>query len=191
MRSISLLVAGGLLSVPAIAAKPQIQWDPEFDFSQVQTFAWQDTAGESLAQSQPFLHEHIINAIEFELTNSGFRETTSNPDVLVTYYGSTETNYRLQSDSYGYGFGGYGMGGWGYYGYGMGGPVSTTTRVVEYDRGTLVVDIVDADAGELVWRGSVSDITVSDSLEKMQKYVTKAIVKMAKQARKLRAKAAS
>lgn len=191
--SLQLALISGALAMPtsAMAAKPQIQWNQDYDFSQVETFMWQDSAGQSLAQSQPFLHEHIINALEYQLTASGLREVESNADVIVTYYGSTETNYSLQSTSFGYGFGGYGMGGWGYHGYGMAGPVSTTTRVNEYERGTLVVDIVDPNSDELVWRGTVSDITVSDSLEKMQKYVDKAILKMAKQARKLRAQAGS
>jgi len=180
-----------LLAASAFAAsKPQIQWDPDYDFSQISTFAWQPSAGESLEQSDPFLHEHIINTIEFQLTNYGFTEVESNPDVLVTYYSSTDTNVRLDSTSFGYGFGGYGMGGWGYYGYGMGGPVltQTSTRVVEYERGTLVVDIIDPSEDQLVWRGTVSDIVITDNPAKMQKNVTKAIEKMAKQAQKLRAR---
>ncbi|MGD8809656.1 MAG: DUF4136 domain-containing protein [Gammaproteobacteria bacterium] len=170
------------------ASKPQIQWDPDYDFSQVGTFAWQPSAGESLEQSDPFLHEHIINTIEFQLTSHGLTEVDSNPDVLVTYYSSTDTNVRLDSTTFGYGFGGYGRGSWGYYGYGMRGPVvaSTSTRVVEYERGTLVIDIIDPGLDELVWRGTVSDIVISDNPQKMQKNITKAIEKMAKQADKLR-----
>lgn len=170
------------------ASKPQIQWDPDYDFSQVGTFAWQPSAGESLEQSDPFLHEHIINTIEFQLSSHGLTEVDSNPDVLVTYYSSTDTNVRLDSTTFGYGFGGYGRGSWGYYGYGMAGPTvaSTSTRVVEYERGTLVVDIIDPELDELVWRGTVSDIVISDNPQKMQKNVTKAIEKMAKQADKLR-----
>lgn len=185
-KTYGLAILGVLISAPALAAKPQIQWNQEYDFSQVETFMWQDSAGESLADTQPFLHEHIINSLEFELTKSGLREVESGADVFITYYGSTETNYQLQSDSFGYGYGGYGMGGWGYYGYGMGGPVSTTTRVYEYQRGTLVVDIVDPGTMELVWRGAIGDITISDNMEKTQKYIDKAIAKMAKQSRKLR-----
>ena len=189
-KSIGLGIVGALIATPTLAAKPQIQWNEDYDFSSVQTFMWQDSAGQSLAQSQPFLHEHIVNALEYQLTKSGLREVESGADIVVTYYGSTETEVQLRSDSYGYGFGGYGMGGWGYYGYGMGGPVSTTTRVYEYQRGTLIVDIFDPGTMELVWRGSIGDITISDSMEKTQKYIDKAIVKMAEQSRKLREKAA-
>jgi hypothetical protein len=185
-RLLGITFIGAVVAMPAWAAKPQIQWDPNYDFSQIRTFSWRDTAGQSLAQSNPFLHQHIINALEYQLSATGLREVESNADVEVTYYGSTETNYTLESESYGYGFGAYGRGGWGAYGYGMGGPVSTTTSVHSYERGTLVVDIVDADNDELIWRGTVGDITVSDSVEKQQKAIDKAIKKLAKQSAKLR-----
>ena len=190
-RSAFLLAAGIMLAAPAFAKKPQIQWDQDYDFSSIETFSWMPSAGETLEQSDPFLHGHIINTIEFQLTSNGLTEVASNPDVLVTYYGSTDTEIRLQSDSYGYGWGTYGPA-WGYYGYGgygRVGPVSTTTRVVEYERGTLVVDIIDARNSDLIWRGTVSDISISDNPSKMQKTITKAIARMAKQSQKLRARA--
>ena len=61
--------------------------------------------------------------------------------------------------------------GWGHYGYGFGypvgpvgpvGPVQTSTRVVEIERGTLVVDIWAAASKELVWRGTAAELSVSD-----------------------------
>jgi hypothetical protein len=55
------------------------------------------------------------------------------------------------------------------YGYGAAGPVSTTTRVVNYPKGTLVVDIVDAAKKELVWRGSTTPILISDGQDRRRK----------------------
>lgn len=177
----------------AYGAKPQVQWNTAYDFSAIKTFAWKESpASVSLKQADPFLDAHIRKSIESQLSSSGLTEVRSNPDVLVTYYGSTKTETRLQSDSYGYGWGTYGGIGWGYYGYGPGyrpvPPVSTTTRVVEYERGTLVVDIVDASSNELVWRGSVSDISVTNDVKKMQNNITKAIQKLVKQSERVRAK---
>ena len=77
--------------------------------------------------------------------------------------------------------------GWGYYGYGSVGPVSTTTRVTEYEKGTLVVDIWDAKTKELVWRGAVTK-TVPGNVDKAGKLIDKAVRKMADQGRKLWAK---
>jgi len=183
-----VLLGAALMTAPAYAAKPQIQWDPDYDFSAVSTFQWRAPNGESLERSDPFLHSRIVAAIEYELTGYGLTEVQSAPDVFVTYYASTDTDVRLESSSIGYGFGRYGTGRWGYYGYGATFPVATSTRVVEIERGTLVVDVWDADTNELVWRGSVSDISVSDNPQKTQANAEKAIEKMAKQYRKLRAR---
>ena len=175
------------MAAPAFAAKPQIQWDESYDFSTIKTFQWQDHSGESLKQSRPVSAHPLMNAIEYQLTANGLTEVDSNPDVFVNYTGSTQRDVRLDSDSYGYGFGGYGYS-WGRYGYGYAapiGPVSTSTRVVEIERGTLVVDIWDASSKELVWRGTASNLTVSEDPEKNRRNAEKAVEAMAKQAKRL------
>jgi len=185
-----ILALGTLVAAPVYAQKPQIQWDKEFDFSKVKTFKWQPPSSPSLADSNPIMHKFIESAIEKELVNVGFTEATDDPDVYVTYHGSTETEVQLRSTSFGYGVGSYGMGGWGMSGYSLGSS-HTTTREVETKKGSLVVDIVDSMEKQLVWRGTVSGILISDDQAKTEQAVSKAIESMAKQNRKLRAKAGS
>jgi hypothetical protein len=191
LRATIVLLAALVLAPAAYAAKPNIQWNKDYDFSHVKTYAWQDPTAPSLAQSNPFMHKFIQDEIEKRLTTAGLTKAAAGaaPDVLVTYHGAVQNNVELHSDSFGYGFGGYGMagGGWGMYGYGAAGPVSTTTRVVEYKEGTLVVDIIDPTKKELVWRGSSTPILISDSNEKTQKNISKALDQMVKQNSKLRA----
>jgi hypothetical protein len=135
------------------------------------------------------MHKFIQDEIEKRLTASGLMKAAAGapPDIWVTYHGSVMNNVQLQSDSFGYGFGGYGGAGWGMYGYGAAGPVSTTTRVVEYLEGTLIVDIIDPMKKELIWRGSSTPILISDSNDKTQKNISKALDAMVKQNSKLRA----
>src|SRR5215471_470356 len=188
MRATFVLLAASVLAPAAYAAKPNIQWNKDYDFSHVKTFAWQDPKSPSLATSNPFMHKFIQDEIEKRLTAAGLtKAATGTPDVWVTYHGSVMDNVQLQSDSFGYGFGGYGMGGWGMYGYGAAGPVSTTTRVVNYPEGTLVVDIVDPAKKELVWRGSTTPILISENNDKTEKNISKALDQMVKQNSKLRA----
>ena len=182
-KSWAIALALSACALSAQAQKPQIQWNNMYDFGAVDTFAWQDTPETSLEGRNPFMHSLIKNTLEAELATSGLTEVESDPDVWINYHASTNTEVQLRSDSYGYSFGGYGMGGWGYYGMAAG-PVSTTTRGVEYERGTLVVDIWVAATKELVWRGQVSD-TLPDNPQKAEKLVVKAIGKMADQGRKL------
>ena len=143
-RSLAIAFALSAFALSAHAQKPQIQWNNQYDFDAVQTFAWQLTPETSLEGRNPFMHSLIKNTIEAELATSGLTQVDANPDVYVNCHASTNTEVQLRSDSYGYSMGGYGMGGWGYYGMAAG-PVSTTTRVVEYQKGTLVVDIWDAE----------------------------------------------
>ena len=189
MRATFVLLATLVFAPAAYAAKPNIQWNKDYDFSHIKTYAWQDPTAPSLAQSNPFMHKFIQDEIEKRLTAAGLMKPAAGaaPDVFVTYHGSVMNNVQLQSDSFGYGFGGYGMGGWGMYGYGAAGPVSTTTRVVEYLEGTLIVDIIDPMKKELVWRGSSTPILISDSNDKTQKNISKALDAMVKQNSKLRA----
>jgi hypothetical protein len=182
-KSLAAALVLSTLALSAQAQKPQIQWNSKYNFDGVDTFAWQDTPDTSLENQNPFMHSLIKNTIEAELATSGLTEVESNPDVWVNYHASTTTETQLRTDSYGYSMGGYGMAGWGYYGMAAG-PVSSTTRVVEYTKGTLVVDIWDAASKELVWRGMVSD-TLPDNVQKAEKLVVKAIGKMADQGRKL------
>ena len=189
MRATFVLLAALVVAPAAYAAKPNIQWNKDYDFSHIKTFAWQDPTAPSLAQSNPFMHKFIQDQIELRLTEAGLMKAAAGaaPDILVTYHGSVQNQVQLQSDSFGYGFGGYGMGGWGMYGYGAAGPVSTTTRVVNYQEGTLIVDIIDPTKKELVWRGSTTPILISDSDDKTQKNISKALDQMVKQNSKLRA----
>jgi uncharacterized protein DUF4136 len=182
-KSLAAVLVASTLALSAQAQKPQIQWNNNYDWDAVQTFAWQDTPDTSLEERNPFMHSLIKNTIEAELATSGLTEVEANPNVWVNYHASTTTDVQLRTDSYGYSFGGYGMAGWGYYGMAAG-PVSSTTRVVEYTRGTLVVDIWDAKSKELIWRGMVSD-TLPDNVQKAEKLVVRAINKMAEQGRKL------
>jgi hypothetical protein len=182
-KSLAAALVLSTLALSAQAQKPQIQWNNAYHFDQVKTFAWQDTPETSLEGRNPFMHSLIKNTIEAELATSGLTEVEANPDVWVNYHASTTTDVQLRTDSYGYSMGGYGMAGWGYYGMAAG-PVSSTTRVVEYTKGTLVVDIWDAATKELVWRAQVTD-TLPDNVQKAEKLVVRSINKMVEQGRKL------
>ena len=127
-----------------------------------------------------------MNTIEYELTGYGLTQVEAGPDVYVTYHASSRREVSLESETIGYGYGAYGTERWGLYGYRRIDPVVTDTRIVEVERGTLVVDIIDAATDELVWRGAAPDIVISDDPAKNQKNAEKVIRAMAKQSRKLR-----
>ena len=176
---------GIMVTAAAHADKPQIQWDPNYDFAAVTSFQWQAGAGNIIATANPALHAHIVNAIEYQLTSRGLIEVEADADVNVSYYGLLDRDLRVDVDGPVYAIGGYGMGNWGSYGYGRAGPVPNA-RAVDVTRGTLMVDIWDAATETLVWRGVVNDIQVAGNPDKTRRNAEKAIDEMAKQYQRLR-----
>jgi hypothetical protein len=182
---LALLVFAG----PAFAQKIFIDYDHEYDFDKIATFAWADTAETSVKNEDPLLHSRIVNAIEHYLVEGGLTEASEDPDVYVTYHASSKEEMSLNTSSLGYGYpGGWGWGDYGYgYGYGGwgGGMGTTTTTVTKYEVGALVIDVWDASTKEAIWRGTAMDIMISDNPEKMAKRIDKTLHKIVKQSRNL------
>ena len=113
------------------------------------------------------------SAIESELSAKGLRQVESDPDMYVTYHGTTRDDTQYQTDSFGYGMGA----GWRWGA--MGGMGTSTTRAVTYHKGTLVVDFWDAEKKQLIWRGTAT-ATLSDNPQKNSKKIHKAMDKLFK-----------
>ena len=191
----ALTIALVLVAGPAFANKIYIDFDKAYDFDKPNTFAWAETADTSVKTANPLMHSRIVNALEHYLTQGGLIEVNEDPDIYVTYHASTDQETRLNTIQFGYGYpGSWDWGGYGYgYGYGgWGGAMSTsTTTVTTYEVGTLVVDVWDASTKELIWRGTATNIMVSDNPEKMAKRINKALEDMVKKSRKLKEKQGS
>jgi len=172
MRSI-IVLAAMLMAAGAWAQKTYIDWDKSENFENYKTFVWASSE-EDLSQSSPLWHDRVVNGITERLVAGGMTELPSDetPDVYVTYFASESQKTRVVTDHMGYGYGA------GYYGMGAGMGTSTS-RVVTYDKGTLVIDIWDAKEKKLVWRGSSTD-TISDNPKKMEKRLKKMLDKLVK-----------
>jgi hypothetical protein len=120
-------------------------YEPSFDFTELETFAWLPEpprpAGHALIDS-PLFGARVREAVNAELARRGYRKAElADADFLLQYYASTKTVTKIDTvHRYHYGRRWHGTG-------------YTDTTVREYDRGSLVLDIVDAESRELVWRG--------------------------------------
>jgi hypothetical protein len=181
MKSYALVTFALLLMAgPALAQKVFIDYDQDYDFETIETFAWIETSETSMEQANSLMHSRIVNAVEHHLSMAGLREVGSDPDIYVTYHTSTEKNLSFDTTAYGYGY----PGGWrgGYYrryGYGAGfGTAAASTTVSTYQTGTLLVDAWDARTEKLVWRGVATNMTVYQNPEKMAGKIDKALKKI-------------
>ena len=168
-NAISLLVLGLAFAAPLAAQEVHVDYDRTGRFSWYKTFAWAESEETSLKGHYDLMHSRIKNAIEHHLSQGRLVENNEDPDLYVTYHASSCEAVSINTTNFGYGYGP----GW-YWGGGMG---TSTTQVRTYTVGTLIVDIWDAKAKELVWRGIASD-TLSEDPQKNQKIAAKALAKM-------------
>lgn len=140
------------------------------DFSAFRTFQYRDSSN-TLAVSSPLSHQRIVNALRRGMVSSGLSEVTENPDVYVTYYGSTEqethfhTTYSGVNSWHGSRRSSRGMG------FGV---TSSTTRPTTVTRGTLVIDVWDASQNAMIWR-SVATSALSASPERSARAINDSV----------------
>lgn len=134
------------------------------DFSQFRTFQYRDSTA-SLASSSPLSHQRIVNAIRAGMVSSGLTEVEQNPDVFVTYYGSTDqqTQFHTTYSSVNTWSGGRRRS----HSMGFDGP-SSITRPMTVTEGTLVIDVWDAARNAMVWRGVATSVLSSDPQQTAQ-----------------------
>jgi len=95
--------------------------------------------------------ERIISAIKAEMVRKGFKETGSNPDLLVNAMTILKDKQEVTATTNYYGYGG-AYRPYGYYG-GAGSSGYTTYNTYEYKDGSLIIDIVDAKTNKMIWEG--------------------------------------
>lgn len=143
-------------------------WDETYDFSELSTYAWMEQELEGGVSE--IMVRRIYAAVDDELTSKGLRGAEARTaDVLLAYH--TGSQDRQHYDTYGYGAGSW----WGgYWGGGM-----TTTTVRTYTEGTLILDVIDRERNELVWRGSASKtIDEMESPEERVQTIQEAVRKL-------------
>ena len=153
------------LALPA-AAGVVVDWDSKATFAAYKTWAWKQgtPARSELAQSR------LEKIVEGALAGEGLTPSEASPDLFVLTHCASEMRQELRVTDYGYAYGP------GYYRWGYGYP-SYDVDTVTYRVGTLVIDIVDAKTGKMVWRGEASD-TIGDDPQKLEKKVSKVVAKM-------------
>lgn len=167
--SLVLMIILIALAVSCSSITTQYDYERGEDFSRFKTFSFLPVPPE-LAQNQLVVNR-IGRAIISNLETKGLTETDSNPDLNIAVY--TKVKDKVSVTSYGYGYApAYSFGYWG--GVGMGG-----TDVRQYEEGTLIIDLVDAQQKEMVWRGMASKALPSaPTPEKIDKIIDDIVAKI-------------
>lgn len=148
-----------LISSCAPAVDVTTDYDRSTNFSRYQTFSfYQDRPAQPRDAATNFntsLDLYLRNAIRQSLANQGLRYDSSNPDLKVAYDVSVNVDTEVNTNyAYPPGFG-YGYSYWyGYrYNYGFNRFPTTYRTINQYREGTVVVDLINPETNELVWRG--------------------------------------
>jgi hypothetical protein len=165
---VAVLIAPALL----LAQKVSYDYNKAANFAAFKTYAHK----EGTKVGQPLIDERIVNAIDTELAAKGLTKSEANPDLFVVYHIAFDKQKDISTYSSGH------AGGYGPYGWGWGGGMSTTTtQVRDILVGTLVIDIADAKAGQVAWRGmGVKEINTTAKPEKRDKNISEAVAKIFK-----------
>ncbi len=166
-------LSGLLLGLAVVAACSSITTSADYDqstnFSTYKTYAWKDVE----PMQNQIAEERIKAAVDRTLASKGLRKVESDPDLWVVPHARLSKETQISTYNTGWGYGG-----WGGYRWGGGAGMSTST-VNEIPVGNLIIDLVDANKKQMVWRGHASKtLDPSASPETKQKNIDAAVQKM-------------
>jgi hypothetical protein len=148
--------------VAGLAQDVHTDYDKKIDFGHFHTYQW-----DRVKTTNSLWEQRVKDAVDKDLQAKGWHKVDSGADIAVDAVGATQNQQEYQTFYNGFGPG------WGWWGW----REPRTTQVVNYQTGTLVVDMYDANTKRLVWRGTASD-TLSEKPEKNEKKLDKAVDKM-------------
>lgn len=154
------------------AQKIKVQYDKSLDFSKFKTYSIDpvDTG------SKPMLRLAIQGAVEHDLNRLGLTKVAGNPDLYVQMYGAVDSDMTFHYHDPIYG---------GYIppinsGVTLWHNIPGTVTTVVIHKGQLVVDLIDANRKQLVWRG-VAKLKLSDQRDEVLDQVNTTVETMFQQ----------
>jgi len=161
-----MILAGLLLSATvATGVEVKVDFDPTVDFSQFKTIGW--LAGTPAEDEE--LERKIHASIERELIPLGFKEVREEPDLLIVTHAAMDVEKEIKVADFDY---------WLEY-EGWKRPMTQSQETWAASLGVLVVDLLDASAKRLVWRG-VATGNVAKNPEKRGRKLDATMAKMFK-----------
>ena len=116
-----------------------IDFDPTVDFARFKSIGWL----EGTPAEDEELERKIHASIERELVPLGIREVRESPDLLIVTHASMDRSKEIDVTKFGY---------WLEY-QGWKRPMAVSEESWSSHMGVLVVDLLDAVSGRLIWRG--------------------------------------
>ena len=162
LSRIAIATSIALVASTALA-RVSVDYEKSVDFLKFKTYAWL----EGTPAPTPMAEKRIRSALDAELSSKGLKRVEGDADIYLVTHAKLSVQKHVTGTTSGYGA--YNRGGW----------ATTSMSVHEVPVGTLVVDMVDRESNELVWR-SIGTDTVSNKVETNEKRLKKVVRKMFK-----------
>jgi hypothetical protein len=139
------LIAAVLVVMTSACATVSVGADHEagIRFDQYRTFGWeaQDAlpVGDPRLDNNPFFDSRVRGAVELELAAKGLRLVTASPDLLIHYHASVQQRVDVMKRDEGRGY--------------ITPDYGQASTVVEFEEGTILLDVADAMSKRILWRG--------------------------------------
>ena len=151
---ITAVCAAAIAALSCSSTRVHSDYDHQADFATYSTYSWLKAEKGDASPTggvNQIVDGRIRRAVAENLEGKGYEQASADSaDLLVAYYASLNSQLRMHTTYWGYGWGGYWPYGYGYW------PGWSTTTVHPYHEGTIIVDIVDRRINQLVWRGVIS-----------------------------------
>jgi hypothetical protein len=179
-RSAAALIPLAVILVAGCSSKMEISTDYKPADAQTisgfRAYAWLPLpeSGDTRVNDE-FVAEHVVSEVDRIFHERGYtKDTTGTADFKVGYILTVQDVTDIKSVNTYYGY---------EYGYeGPSGPGYTTTYDASYERGTLIIDVVDVKGEQLIWRGIAQAKTDPGAdREKRQRRLEEAVQKILKE----------
>ncbi len=143
MKAVNILLCACLLLAGSSCSPISVRtdYDHEVDFTRYQTFKWMPNAkkGGKGVPHNSLLDKRVRRAVENELQAKGLQLVKSGKaDALLAYHVGVQKRVDVSRHGYGY---------W-----------RRHTHVHRYKEGSILVDVVDPQMKQLVWRGAAQGV---------------------------------
>lgn len=153
MRSLwKILWAAPLLLSACASVDVHTDYDNSVDFSQFTTYFWKMLP----ESSNSLMNGRIVSAVDEQLRAKGWRKVPeSQAQTALAATVTVRDGQRVDTFHNNLGPGWHGWGAGGMHGI-------STSQVVNYQKGTLVIDLYDTKTKNAIWRGTATDILSND-----------------------------
>jgi hypothetical protein len=156
---VALLTLAGCSSYSIVS-----DYDSNMPFGSHKSYRWSGEGaagiGDDVLAKNPLIYKHIKNAVDRELRAKGFMLKEKGPvDFTVATHAGIRERVAVAPPAVIFSYHqGYYRRGHGYYSSFWYDPYGPYPRVMYYEEGTLVIDIIDTKSENIAWRGVASGI---------------------------------